>query len=129
MRVYRIDVSQVSAGSLSFGDLIDLSEATGVEPEEMQSIIGGAGKGAKRMRLLCGLAWVVARRDEPALTYADILAGQVEIIGKLDPRQERAEAKRAERMAGLVLTTGLPPSEVRRLSVAEVQAISKARAG
>jgi hypothetical protein len=124
-----VDVAQVTAGSLSFGDLIDLSDATGVEPEEMQSLLSGIGKGSKRLKLLVGVAWIVNRRSDPALTFADVLAGQVEVIGIVDPATERADARKAKRMAGLVLATGLPPEEVRKLSMAEVDAIAELRAG
>jgi len=126
---YRVDVAQVTAGSLSFGDLIDLSDATGVEPEEMQSLLSGIGKGSKRLKLLVGVAWIVNRRSDPALTFADVLAGQVEVIGIVDPATERADTRKAKRMAGLVLATGLPPDEVRKLSMAEVGAIAELRAG
>jgi hypothetical protein len=44
---------------------------------------------------LCGFAWIVGRRDEPALTYADVLAGQVQVTGLQDrPRPARKRAVR-----------------------------------
>jgi hypothetical protein len=119
----------VTAGSLSFGDLIDLSDATGIEPEEMQPLLAGSGKGSKRLKLLVGVAWIVNRRSDPALTFSDVLAGQVEVVGIVDPATERADTRKAKRMAGLVLATGLPPEEVRKLSMAEVGAIAELRAG
>jgi hypothetical protein len=86
---YTLDVSQISAGSLSFGDLIDLSECTGIDVDDMQRLIAGGGRGANRLRLLVGMAWIVARRDTPELTYADVLAGQVEVTGTADPKASR----------------------------------------
>jgi hypothetical protein len=97
LRTFTLDVGQISAGSLSFGDLIDLAEATGIEPEDMTALIGATGRGSKRLRLLVGFAWIVARRDEPSLTYQDVLAGQVTVVGSPDPKAtKRPRAPRDE---------------------------------
>jgi hypothetical protein len=95
LRQFEIDLAKITPGSLSYGDLIDIADATGIEPDEMQELVAGKGRGADRLRLLCGFAWIVGRRDEPALTYADVLAGQVQVTGLQDrPRPARKRAVR-----------------------------------
>jgi len=86
LRTYTVDLGVITPGSLSFGDLIDVSEASGVDPEDMQRLISSRakGQGAAKLRLLCAFAWIVARRDEPGLTYQDVLAGQVKVTGQQD---------------------------------------------
>lgn len=94
MRIFTVDMAGVSPGSLSFGDLIDVAEATGIEPDEMGDLVAGDGTSTKRLKLLVGFAWILARHDEPELTYADVLAGQVKVTGSQDrprPARKRAE--------------------------------------
>ena len=93
VRRFVVDVAQVTAGSLSFGDLIDLADATDIEPEDMQAVL--MAKGRRRLKLLVGFAWIIYRRAEPDLTFADVMAGQVEVLGKVDPK--RRAPKRAAR--------------------------------
>lgn len=59
----RIDLSTITFGEMAdaldaVGDVADLTEATA----------------AQQARANAALAWVVLRRDQPALTYADVLA-------------------------------------------------------
>ena len=64
----------------------------------MQTLIGSRakGQGAAKLRLLCAFAWIVGRRAEPALTYADVLAGQVKVAGVSDrPSPAKRRAARA----------------------------------
>jgi hypothetical protein len=129
MRRYRVEAAEMGPGSLSFGDLIDLCEASGIDPEEMGSLMAATGRGARKLRLLCAVAWVVNRRTEPALAYADVLAGQVEIIGAPDADREARKTKAAKLTAGVVVATGFPPDVVRSMSLAEVAAIADSKAG
>jgi hypothetical protein len=123
MKLFQVEASQMGPESLSFGDLIDLCEAAGVDPEEMQSLMAGPKRGARKLRLLCAVAWVVNRREVPGLTYADVLAGQVEIIGTPDSAREARKAKAAKLTAGVVVATGLSPDVVRSMSLSEVAAV------
>lgn len=92
MITYRVSADDIAAGSLSFGELIDIADATGIDPEEMSTLLAVNGRGAQRLRLLVGLAWVVNRRTQPELTYTEVLAGQVEVIGTPDPKGRRARS-------------------------------------
>jgi hypothetical protein len=89
MRIFEVDVSRITTASLSFGDLIDIADATDLEPEDFEATLNGRKRGRDRLRLIVGFAWVIARRDEPTLTYEDVRAGQVTVIGKADPKGPR----------------------------------------
>jgi hypothetical protein len=58
---------------LSFRDMIEASEASGVDAVDIQNLTGIA-----RIRALAALAWVITRRTEPDLTYDQVLDGRVE---------------------------------------------------
>jgi hypothetical protein len=58
---------------LSLRDLIAASEVSGVDVTELSNL-----KGVSRIRGLAGMAWVIARRDEPDLTFEDVLDGRIE---------------------------------------------------
>lgn len=95
VRMFTVDLGELRPGTLSFGDLIDVAEATGLDPTAFEAIIA-EGKGVDRLRLLCAFAWLSARRDEPSLTYQDVLAGQVQVTGRRDrTRPARTRARGA----------------------------------
>ena len=58
---------------LSFRDMIDASEAAGVDSLDVEHL-----KGVAQIRVLAALAWVVLRRTEPDLTYDAVLDGRVQ---------------------------------------------------
>lgn len=58
---------------LSLRDLIAASEASGVDVTELGSL-----RGVAKIKGLAGMAWVIARREEPDLTFDDVLDGRVE---------------------------------------------------
>lgn len=93
VRMFTVDLGELRPGTLAFGDLIDVADATGLDPTQFERIIH-SGKGVDRLRLLCAFAWLAARRDEPSLTYQDVLRGQVQVTGRSDrrrPARTRAE--------------------------------------
>ena len=58
---------------LSFRDMIEASEASGVDAVDIANL-----RGVARIRALAALAWVITRRSEPDLTYEQVLDGRVE---------------------------------------------------
>ena len=58
---------------LSLRDLIAASEVSGVDVTD-----SAASAAWPRIKGLAGMAWVIARRDEPDLTFDDVLDGRVE---------------------------------------------------
>ena len=58
---------------LSLRDLIAASEVSGVDVTELSNL-----RGVSRIRGLAGMAWVIARHDEPDLTFEEVLDGRIE---------------------------------------------------
>jgi hypothetical protein len=81
LRVFRVDVSQITPDAVSLGDLIDICEAAEVAPDDLSPLMADPKAGTRRLKALAAFAWTIARRDDPELTYADVLAGRVDLIG------------------------------------------------
>jgi hypothetical protein len=58
---------------LTLRDMIAASEVAGADVTELASL-----RGVARIKALAAMAWVVARIDEPDITYEQVLDGRVE---------------------------------------------------
>lgn len=70
-RVFRIGSEDYRR--LTLRDMIAASDAAGADVTEL-----GALKGSQRIKALAAMAWVIARLDEPDITYDQVLDGRVE---------------------------------------------------
>ena len=78
VRVFKIAQEDYAPELLRLRDLIDIAEATGIDPTNFGAVLNGkAGKPADRIKALAGFAWVITRREEPDLTYEQVLDGRV----------------------------------------------------
>jgi len=58
---------------LSLRDLIAASEVSGVDVTDLGNL-----RGVAKIKGLAGMAFVIARRDEPDLTFDQVLDGRIE---------------------------------------------------
>jgi hypothetical protein len=65
---------------LSLRDLITASEVAGVDVTDLGNL-----RGVARIKGLAGMAFVIARRDDPELTFEQVLDGRVESPGEEAP--------------------------------------------
>jgi len=78
VRVFRVASADYAPELLRLRDLIDIAEATGIDPTDLGATLNGhSGKPADRIKALAGFAWIITRRDEPDLTYEQVLDGRV----------------------------------------------------
>ena len=78
VRVFKIAQGDYAPELLRLRDLIDIAEATGLDPMNIGAVLNGrSGKPADRIKALAGFAWIITRRDEPGLTYDQVLDGRV----------------------------------------------------
>jgi len=78
VRVFEVSGEDYAPELLRLRDLIDIAEATGIDPTDFSSVLAGrSGKAADRIKALAGFAWIITRRDEPDLTYEQVLDGRV----------------------------------------------------
>jgi hypothetical protein len=82
VKVYRVEVAALSPESFSLGDLIDVCETMDISPDDLGPLLRDENAGVRKLKALAAVAWVIARRTEPGLTYAQVLDGRVEVIGE-----------------------------------------------
>jgi hypothetical protein len=75
-----LDASALDVGAFGIGEILDLSRAVDVDPGRLGAVLT-AGDTYTKARVALGLAWLIARRREPELTYQDVLTWELEIRG------------------------------------------------
>jgi hypothetical protein len=83
VRVFTVHTTELSADSFSIGDLIDVCDVIDASPADLIPLLQDERAGLRRLRALAAVAWVLTRHDEPGLTFDDVLAGRVEVIGEV----------------------------------------------
>ena len=119
VKVAVLDLNTFDATQLTLLEVLDMAESTGVEPEELGALLEGKST-VKRARMLYAMAWCIARRAKPSLTFAEVCTWKLEIIGEVDPARTERIAKRADAIVGAAIVSGLPPAEAGNLTIAEL---------
>jgi hypothetical protein len=65
---------------LGMGEMLELSRACELGPGELAAAMRSGDRELKS-RVAIALAWIIARRREPALTFADVQTWRLEIVG------------------------------------------------
>lgn len=117
-----LDLSTFDASQLTLLEILDMSDATGVEPELLGTLLSakGTGQARKKMTMFYAMAWCIARRADPTLRFAEVCTWKIEVIGKSDPIKLEARLKRADKIVGAAIVSGLPPSEAVHLTAGEL---------
>jgi hypothetical protein len=121
----RVDLNTFDASRLTLLEVLDMAEVAGAEPQELPSLLRLEKNSPRKMRLLFALAWVIARRATPDLTFAEVCTWKLEMIGTV--KENPNASKRAALVVGAASLSGLPPSEAEQLTVAEIGAYASRR--
>jgi len=121
-----LDLNTFDATQLTLLEVLDMAEMTETEPELLGKLLSGRNTG-KRMRLLYAMAWVIARRENDKLTFADVCTWKLEVVGEIDKEASERAAKRAAIIVSTADLTGLHPDDAADLTVAEINAYSERR--
>jgi hypothetical protein len=116
-----LDLNAFDASQLTLLEVLDMADTVGIETAELGAVMKG-GSTSKRMRLMYAMAWCIARRAEPSLTFEQVCSWKLEVIGEVDATKAERAAKRAAVIVGAASVSGLPPSEAGNLTVAELGA-------
>lgn len=72
---------QIDMNSLSLRETVDIEAVAGVAINEVsrlfQRAVDSKGEDAPPMRVLAAVVWIIARRDDPSLTFEDVLDTKV----------------------------------------------------
>lgn len=75
-----LDVAGLDLSRFGIGELLELTDAVGVAPDKLgDAMRGKTGRAAGRVTV--GIAWLIARRAEPGLTYDDVATWAIEVRG------------------------------------------------
>lgn len=118
-----LDLNTFDATQLTLLEVLDMAETTGVPPEALGTLLKSPN--SKRMRLLYAMAWCVARRANPRLTFEEVCRWKLTVIGEVDKDKVEAGAKRAAIIVGAAKVSGLSPAEAGKLTVAELSAYNE----
>jgi len=114
-----LDLNTFDATQLTLLEVLDMSEAVGVDPEALGDLMAGASS-AKRMRLFYALAWCIARRADPSLTLEEVCTWKLDVIGEVKPEVAVRSQKRAAIIVGAATATGLAPKDAGQLTIAQL---------
>jgi hypothetical protein len=107
-RTATLDLSTFNANKLSMLDVLDMAEKAGVEPENLSSLLDLGKNSSRKARMLVGLAWVLARRAEPDLTYEEVATWRITVVGRVDPDLIRRQAARDKALTAAAQAAGVP---------------------
>jgi hypothetical protein len=121
-----LDLNTFDASQLTLLEVLDMSEASGVDPAELGLILKSGNTGQK-MRVFFSMAWCIARRANPFLTFAEVQTWKLEVIGETDVAKIERAQKRANAIVGAADVSGLHPDEAANLTVAQLSAYGARR--
>jgi hypothetical protein len=116
-----LDLNTFDATNLTLLEVLDMAEMVDVAPERLGYVLSGK-QSSKRMKLLFAMAWCIARRANPALTFAEVCSWKLSVIGEVSKERAEQNEKRAAVIVGAASVSGLPPREAAQLTVAELGA-------
>jgi hypothetical protein len=123
-RTIVLNMGTITPGNLTLLDALDIADASGVSPDEMVDALKGPPNRRQAM-LMYAMAWVVGRRVEPGLTFAEVMGCHLRIVGSAaSDDQIAAEMQRATQVASVAMLAGVTPDEAERMTVAEVAAVT-----
>lgn len=121
-----LDLSTFDASQLTLLEILDMSEVAGVDAADLGMILG-KGSTAQKMLIFYGMAWCIAKRANPFLTFAEVRTWRLEVKGETDTRKIEREQKRAAAIVGAAAVSGLHPDEAAQLTVAQLSAYGERR--
>jgi hypothetical protein len=123
-RTITLHVEGITPGGLTLLDALDIAEASGVDPDDMMTVLAGK-QNRKQGMLMYAIAWVLARRVEPGLTFEEVLTCHLHVVGTAASDEKiEAEQQRALAVASVAMLAGVSMPEAEQMSVAEVAAVT-----
>jgi len=116
-----INVADIHPGRLTLLEALDIMEASGIDSNQFVSVMS-RGSLRRKAALLYAMAWVVARRSEPDLTYEEVCTYQLEVKGK--PVDDKVAEERAKAVVGVAALAGVSPEEAKQMTIQEVAAVT-----
>jgi hypothetical protein len=121
-----LDLNTFDASQLTLLEVLDMAEVAGCEPAEL-GLLMSKGQTSQKMLIFYGMAWCIARRANPFLTFQEVRTWKLEVIGEVNQEKVERQQKRAAAIVGAAAVSGLHPDEASQLTVAELSAYGARR--
>lgn len=126
-KVMVLDLNTFDASKLTLLEVLDMCDVAGVEIGQFASLLGSSSSPTAKLtgrsaRLLYGVGWVIARRQDPDLTFAEVTRWKMEIRGKMSPKVAEDNRKRAIALVNAARLTGQPSDKVGDIEMGHLQA-------
>jgi len=82
-RTVVLPVAAIEADNLGVGELLDVAEVMGTDLPGVAAMM--ASKGLTQARILVAYAWILARRNDPSVTWQDAQRWRIEVPAGADP--------------------------------------------
>ena len=122
-----LDLNTFDPTGLTLIEVLDMSEAAGIDSGELVSVLNETGMSPTKARVLYALAWCIMRRAEPDVKFSDVLTWKLDLIGKVETKVSNRAQARARARVNAAKLTGLPPAESDKLTIAELDAYRQAQ--
>src|SRR5262245_14490129 len=123
-----LDLSHFNANNLTLLDVLDISEKAQSDPERLPTLLGLGKNSPRKMRMLVALVWVIARRDNPSLTFEEVSTWRIQIKGEVDKEAMRQQAARDKALVTASQNSGIPlAGDPGQLTVGQMAAITDNR--
>lgn len=117
-----LDLSGFDASKLTLIEVLDMAEIAGVAPEKLASLLGGSSLDPRKARMLYALGWVIARRESPSLTFAEVSRWRMDVKGTMDEKAMEASRAKARALVNAAIMAGVSPEEAERLTMGQLEA-------
>lgn len=121
-----LDLNTFDASQLTLLEILDMSEVANVDPAELGLVLS-KGQTSQKMLVFMAMAWCIAKRANPFLTFAEVRTWRLEVIGETDTAKIERAQKRANAIVGAAAVSGLHPDEAANLTVAQLSAYGERR--
>jgi len=116
-----LDMSSFDASKLTLLEVLDMAEASGIQPERLASLLGpSSSNDPRKFRMLYALGWVIARRANPDLTFAEVITWKMDVVGKMTSAAAAKSAARNRAVVNAALLAGVTPTEAEKLTVGQL---------
>lgn len=116
------DMSRVDLGKLTLMELLDASDAAGVEFTEITESLHDASKQA---RVFYALAWVILRREDKSLTFETVCELDLVVTGEVDEEEAAKTTARAKKVVAVATVMGITPAEAEGATIAQIGAATE----
>jgi len=126
-RKISLDLANIDSSRLTLLDALDIVEVTGIPADRFDKTLAGVKTGMSdgaSARLLYAFAWVILRKIEPSVSWAEMQTYDLKIVGTpLDEETVQQIDKRAVAVMNVVRLAHVSPAEAEQLSLAQVKAV------